>query len=142
MFASGEGGAGVDVEAEGADVGAAVGVDGHVVELHLLERAEVGDGGERAIARRRERMSLRSSMRTTSSAPSGVQPRPAGWCASSTTVCAAAVGVDADDLVGVDVGEVEGAVVPAGAFGEGEVVEEDGGGTVGSSQWQFTVRSS
>ena len=59
--------------------------------------------------------------------PSGVQPRPAGWCASSSDGVRGAVGVDADDLVGVDVGEVEGAVVPAGAFGEGEVVEEDCG---------------
>ena len=36
----------------------------------------------------------------------------------------------ANDGVGVDIGEPERAFVPAGALGEGEAVEEDGGGEI------------
>ena len=116
--------AGVEVEAERADVGASAGVDGHVIELDALERAEVGDGGdgtagetgegaidhadeeERAVGRPSEASGL-----------AGVVEHGGGGAGR----------VDADDLVGVDVGEEERGVVPAGAFGEGEVVEEGGG---------------
>ena len=73
------------------------------------------------------RSNLRSCIDTTSSRPSGSQPRPEGSSSSVSTVSARPLGSSIHHATGVHVGEPELAIVPARAFGKTQAVEEDAG---------------
>ena len=75
LWRAARGDLGVQVEAEIADIGAAPGVDHHVV---AVEGGDVGEVGVDGVARRRAAQHLALVIETTSSEPSGIQPSPEG----------------------------------------------------------------
>ena len=72
-------------------------------------------------ARRRMRW---SRIETTSSEPSGIQPRPDGWPSTVMTSLLAPAGVDRDHAVAVEVRDPPAALVPARPLEEGPAVEQ------------------
>ena len=114
------------VEAEVADVGAALGVDDHVVE-----RGSPQCSARSACTRRPRRRASGAAaggrvIETTSSEPSGIQPSPEGCLRTCITSSARPSGSIVWTRSAVEVGDPPAPVVPARPLEEGPTVEQCG----------------